>query len=123
MDNLDSATAINFNLKIDNVDNLLDKNGEINFFRIIQECINNVVKHSHADFADIIIKNRKNDIAINISDNGRGFDINNNWNSSDPGSGFGLNNLRKRVEILEGKIEINSYNIPGTEIKIIIPIK
>ncbi len=111
-------TKINFVEKIDEVDNLFSKENEINIFRIVQECINNIIKHSNASKAEIIIFKEDNTLVIRISDDGKGFDSKKVYNQV---KGFGMKNLMKRVSILNGEIDINSF--PGRGTTIIIKVK
>ncbi len=122
IDNLDAASSLNFNLKCDNVDGLLKKEDEIGLFRIVQECINNIIKHSDASEAEIEIIRTNGRIDISIGDNGRGFNSEEYQASADPAKGFGIRNLQKRVNILNGNIIIRSANQKGTNIIINIPL-
>ncbi|GAA5225256.1 tetratricopeptide repeat-containing sensor histidine kinase [Membranihabitans marinus] len=89
---------------------------EITLYRIIQEAINNSIKHAEA--SDIYIQlNRENqNITLSIEDNGRGFDPSLNH------KGIGLKNIRNRVEYLNGRIEINSTVGRGTVIMVEIKL-
>ena len=91
-----------------------DQSLEINLYRIIQEVINNAVKHSQA--TDLFIQMDYNEDTINLTleDNGKGFDISN----LNKRSGIGLKNISDRVDYLNGKLEINSAPDKGTLIVI-----
>jgi signal transduction histidine kinase/ligand-binding sensor domain-containing protein len=121
IDNLESTTSIRFTFDSDNIDHKFDPESEINFFRIIQECVNNIVKHSEADKSSVIIKSGSNSLSVTISDNGKGFDPENNSLPDAPG-GFGLKNLQKRAAILKGEFVIDSVKDKGTTIKLNIPV-
>jgi len=84
----------------------------INIYRVLQEAIQNIIKHSEADNAFITITQTKNEIKIILSDNGKGF-IGNGY------SGIGLNNMRNRINNLGGKLDIQFNN--RTYIVMIIP--
>lgn len=118
--NIKSATKIKFDLQVDIIDNLLSKDKEINIFRIIQECVNNIIKHSEAAKAEIIIKHSGDHLNIIISDNGRGFDFE---KTKEQAKGLGLKNLINRVALLEGEIEFVSSDEFATIVKIDIPVK
>ena len=102
---------------IDMIDGLFSENADINIYRIIQESINNVIKHSDASSLLVRIKKQAKEIDITIKDDGRGFDI-----ESDIGDGFGLIGLRERTKLLGGEISIDSRPQKGTIVKIKIPL-
>lgn len=82
---------------------------QINIYRIVQELINNAVKHSECDAILVSCSQNENTFYITVEDNGKGFSVENS-NSS---SGLGLKNLKSRVEILNGVFHIES-NATGT---------
>ncbi|MGZ5134149.1 MAG: sensor histidine kinase [Flavitalea sp.] len=71
-------------------------------YRIIQEQLNNVLKHSEADHVNIGLKQTNGLVHLTIEDNGVGFD------SQAVKLGFGLNNIRNRLEVVNGKLQIQS---------------
>lgn len=102
--------------ELDSIDNLFSAEAEINIYRIVQESVNNIIKHSSATEAKLAIKNRAENVEILIRDNGRGFDQNGvNMNEMGRG-GFGLIGIAERVRMLGGSYEIDSGR--GTNIKI-----
>jgi two-component system NarL family sensor kinase len=86
-------------------------------FRIIQEGIHNILKHSNASRASIAIKTAANRLLISIDDDGNGFD------TAASMKGSGLHNIRERVNLLSGTIEITSIANKGTSIRISIPFE
>lgn len=113
------TTQINFSNNIDNIDNLLPVDAEINFFRIIQESISNIVKHSDSRNAEINIFIMEQQILVEIIDDGKGFELKKEIENA---GGFGLKNIQNRVEILKGELIINSQNSMGTKLIIKIPL-
>ncbi|RPI13937.1 MAG: sensor histidine kinase [Ignavibacteriae bacterium] len=113
---IEDASGICFDYSIDNIDGILNSYAEINLYRIIQEIINNIAKHSKAGNASVNIRKDYSYIYINIKDNGTGIIKDENH------SGAGMLNLRERVKMLKGKISINS-NKEGTNINIVIKLK
>jgi PAS domain S-box-containing protein len=79
-------------------------------FRVAQEAINNVVKHSHAECASVTISQQGNLLRLYISDSGVGFD------TTTRSSGIGLAGMRERVRFLGGTLSIRSALGEGTEI-------
>lgn len=104
-----------------NIDKVFDKNNEVNFCRIIQECFNNIIKHSKATRASVQIKSEGSQVVTTIKDNGTGFDYYDMINR--PGmKSFGLTGIYERVKMLDGTLKINSAPGLGTEIIIVNPI-
>lgn len=87
-------------------------------YRIIQECVQNVLKHAKATSLDINMIAENNEIDVTIEDNGVGFNINTiNQEST------GLKNIRSRIEYLSGKLDINSRPGNGTVTAFYIPLQ
>ena len=118
--NIEGASSIKFDLLIDDVDNLFDKEKEINIYRIIQECVNNIIKHSKADEAKVMAKKQVEELVIEIADNGKGFNFETAKLKS---NGFGLKNLENRVSFLGGEIKFGTSGEYKTKINITIPIE
>ena len=104
---------LNINGDIDNLGEMIN----INIYRIIQEAMNNCVKHAKASKVNINITRRKNNIEIQFQDNGVGFDIGILKNSKQ----FGLVGIEERVKSLNGDFVIHSVIDKGTTLKIKIP--
>jgi signal transduction histidine kinase len=100
---------------------------EINIYRIIQEAVSNICKHSQAQNVHIKFIVKKQKIIINIIDNGIGFDVNKVLNKDvsikTDLKGIGLLGMYERVALLDGNITINSTLNKGTEITITIPLE
>ncbi len=87
----------------------------MNIYRIIQEAINNAIKHSGASKIAVTIECDENKLIIEITDNGRGFDV------ETTNDGNGLNNIKKRAKEIGGEIEFNSKLGEGTVMKLFLP--
>ena len=88
-------------------------------FRIVQEALTNVVKHSNATYVDLGILINKDKIILKIDDDGQGFDPSEiNFSGSN-----GLNNIKDRVALLSGRFKLKSAPAKGTKIEITIPLK
>lgn len=118
------SSGIAFSMEIDQLKGVLSRDAEINFYRIVQECINNIVKHANARKAEIsIIRNNQN-IQLSVKDNGKGFAIEQTSAASETGRpGFGLAGIAERVRILGGIYELQSTEGRGTTVSITIAIK
>jgi len=90
---------------------------EITCFRVVQEALTNIKKHSKAKNASVKFEFGMRFISIIIKDDGIGFDKEN------IGQGYGLMGMRERIEILNGKFEISSFKNKGTQIYISIPVR
>lgn len=103
---------------IDNIDHLLNPKQELNLYRIIQESLNNIIKHSKADSAQVIINETSKRVYLSIKDNGIGFNYHEKYQN--PNS-IGLKNLKSRVIFLKGLIRVRSIMNKGTTIEISFP--
>lgn len=100
------------------VDSPFDDTTEIILYRVLQESVNNVMKHAHADRLDISLIKSEESISLTIEDNGKGFDATN----PDIFNGMGLNNLKSRINFLKGKVEFDSQINRGTLVSVYIPL-
>ncbi len=112
------VTDINATAEIDDVDHCLTDEAQINLYRIVQECVNNIIKHSHATEALLAIKRKDGEIALLIDDNGRGFASKENHTVDSGNGGFGLVGIAERVKMLQGSCEIDSAAGRGTSVRI-----
>ncbi len=96
----------------------LDQNVEIVLYRVIQESVNNVIKHAGASRLDIQLVRETNGVTATIEDNGKGFDTS-NYEKFD---GIGLKNILTRTEYLKGTVDISSSPQKGTLVAIYIPL-
>ena len=88
-------------------------NKELSIFRIIQELVNNVLKHSKASLLSVELHRKNKSLLINVKDNGKGFDEKDlNF------AGSGLHSIKNRLDLLNGNMEIESSET-GTTVKII----
>ncbi|TKC12921.1 tetratricopeptide repeat protein [Pedobacter polaris] len=95
----------------------LDQNIETVLYRVIQETVNNVIKHAEASSLDIQLSKDEEGINAMIEDNGRGF----NTSELEKFEGIGLKNIRSRVEYLKGSVDFSSTPSSGTLVAIFIP--
>ena len=113
----ENNTGINISFTADNIPDSLDRRLQIYLYRISQEAINNITKHSGATKATIKISGCGNCISLNIADNGIGFDAEGNGHK-----GNGIVNIRERVQLLSGEYHLYSAPGKGTRISIEIPV-
>lgn len=91
---------------------------ETKIYFIISELLNNIIKHSQATLAQVILTENPGELSIQINDNGKGFDIN-KFNFVE---GFGLNQIKARINNMNGQFDVKSKKNRGTSIKIKVPI-
>ena len=101
------------------LDNRLENSLELTLFRIIQELVTNVIKHSKASEVTIHLTNHDDSINIMVEDNGIGFNPNQITKTN---KGMGISSIDKRVEHLDGKLTIESEKNKGTTVIIDIPL-
>ena len=110
---------LNVKLKIDGDIDQLGEMANINIYRIIQEGMNNCVKHAKASLVNIKLSMKKDQLTLLFKDNGVGFDK----KILESTKQFGLVGIDERVKALNGQFEVVSEIDHGTEIRIILPIK
>jgi signal transduction histidine kinase len=114
-------SPISFATRVEDIDGVFDNDSEIHVYRIVQEAVTNIIKHSGATEATVVIKKRPSTISLSIRDNGRGFDP--TKSSSQPhGFSYGLSGIAERVRILEGTLVIDSRPDSGTNLTIEVPL-
>lgn len=91
-------------------------------FRIVQEAITNIIRHSHATRVSVSLQQEADDLCLSICDNGAGFDVRNALEQAASGRSMGLLGMQERVRFLNGSISIESRPGQGTEIRIRIPV-
>lgn len=105
------------NVHITGITIFLEANKELVLFRIVQEALNNILKHSLATIIDISVNFDDNNLCLQIQDNGSGFS-----NGVHAEAGIGLKNMCKRAKMINGNCLITSLPGSGTIINIKIPI-
>lgn len=112
------SCEIDFHTQITDVNGVLPKEDEINVYRIIQESVNNIVRHSQATRAKVVLEQSKNTLKLTVSDNGIGF---RQGEDDYQKMGLGLNGMRERTKMSGGEFSIQSA--PGKGTKIIAEFK
>ena len=113
------TTTISFTSDIDPIDNLIPKEIEIHVYRIIQECVNNIIKHAHATAGKVTIKRWYNRLNIDVEDNGTGFDV--SFQRTQNERGIGLQGIIERARFIGGTMRVESS--PGKGTRVLITIK
>jgi PAS domain S-box-containing protein len=90
-------------------------------YRIMQEALNNVAKHSHANFVQLKLKKNESHLNLIIQDNGRGFNLDKAMALKTSRRGFGLASMRERAELTGATFKIDAAPGEGTTIRIVWP--
>jgi len=106
---------LHFNI-MDAIGKPIDPDIQLSLYRIIQEQLQNILKHSGATFIQILLNIGKDKIALKIFDNGKGFDT-----ELQKHNGIGFSNIKRRIEIFSGSLSIKSSVGNGCEIIVEIP--
>lgn len=99
----------------------LNRETETHLYRITQEALNNIAKHSRADNVSVVLKRRDDEIILIIEDNGRGFDHTSSARRAESGKGLGLLGMSERASLVGGDVEIESAPGKGTTIYARVP--
>lgn len=113
------ATGLEIHARVALFDEVFSKDGEVLFYRVIQESLNNIVKHAQATSVEISIVQTETQVTAHIQDNGRGFVT----VPESQSSGFGLIGLAERVRMLGGTHSIESEAGKGTKVTVTIPLR
>ncbi|MES2777946.1 MAG: sensor histidine kinase [Bacteroidota bacterium] len=117
VDNIDSR-ILKVDLYSEGLNERIDSNTETVLYRVVQECVNNVIKHSGANHLDISLIKDPDGISVTIEDNGKGFLV----SEKEKSEGIGLKNIRTRVEFLKGTVDFDSTPGKGTLVAIHVPV-
>jgi two-component system sensor histidine kinase DegS len=101
---------------------ITDKNLTLTIFRVIQEALSNIRKHSEAKEASIRLEFAPLGVAVKISDSGKGFDTSlMKVGKDDRSGGFGLFSMNERIELLNGTMQVTSKPGKGTVVSVVLP--
>lgn len=109
---------LKINVEATGFKNRIESNAETVLYRVIQESVNNVIKHAKASRLDILLNRDDSGIRVKITDNGVGFDA----QRTEQFTGIGLKNIRARVEYLKGTLEYHSAPGQGTTVQVSVPL-
>jgi PAS domain S-box-containing protein len=88
----------------------------LSLFRVVQEGLRNIKRHSGADHAEVHLECLNNTLFLSVIDQGKGFD------NSAPSSGIGIRSMRERLRSLGGQLEIHSRPMEGTRVRATVPL-
>ena len=117
-DQIKSTSTIEWSYHIDRIDETIAKEKEINFYRVLQEASKNILKHSSASQASVMVKLFETEIRVSLWDDGKGFAM----KKMEGLGGLGFLGMKERVENLGGSLVVQSSLGEGTVVKFVIPI-
>ena len=121
VDQIERSSGIKFEARIEDVDDLLSNESQLAAYRSLQECLNNVVKHSGSPTATVAVRRAESGVEVLVEDAGKGFDTEHVLDEDVSNAGFGLKNIVQRVRLLGGSIRIESEPEKFTRVVIWIP--
>jgi len=113
---VDASSGLEVQQRLDNVDDVLQDTSATHVYRIVQEALNNIMKHAHAKLARVELERDIHALRLVIRDDGSGF------NPASRGSGLGLASIAERVRMLHGTLRIEARVGAGTSMHIELPL-
>lgn len=114
------TSGVQVTLICDDKSRRLEPKLELMLFRIVQELLNNSLKHAQANAISIKLQLTEKEATVHYADNGVGFDY---LEVQQKGQGMGVVTLQSRVDLLRGKIEIRSLAGVGTQVEVKVPLQ
>ena len=112
------AAGIEALVHAENVAGLLSAESELALYRIVQESVSNVIRHSGASRVSVALRRRGPGVDVTIEDDGSGFDPPRVMNGD---RGLGLFGMKERAAIMGGRLEIDSTRGTGTRVQVSVP--
>ena len=123
INNFAKSYNIKMTLDMRDIDSLLPRNSHAIVYRIIQEALTNVVKHSQAKNVSFAIAEDDSRVSLSVEDNGIGFDAKETLTRGPEEKGLGLATMKGRAQMLGGDLNISTQAGKGTLVTLSIPIK
>ncbi len=120
------SSGLELRFEIGEIDEVFSKEAEINLYRIVQESLNNIVKHAEATEAQVIIKRHDQAVQVIVGDNGKGFApeaLEVKDGNASARRGFGLIGIAERARMLGGDLTVQSAPNRGTIVKRKVSLK
>jgi signal transduction histidine kinase len=116
-------SATNVTSDIMDIDHIFSEDAQVNIFRILQEALTNIGKHSEATNVSVSVKRQDDVASLFLEDDGRGFDITKTMKKNAAERGLGLSIMNERARMLGGDFDLWSQEGKGTRITMNIPVK
>ena len=120
-DSLDVA-GVELHLEVVGQEKRLPPQVEIALFRIVQEAITNIVRHARAESTYVSLEFKDNGIAVQVEDDGIGFDLSRVFSPAGARDAVGLLGMKERAELLGGTLTIDTKPAGGTRVAVEIPV-
>jgi two-component system sensor histidine kinase UhpB len=117
---LSESVGIPIRIEADHVDAMLSQEAELALYRIAQESISNAVRHAQPTRVVVRIRRESRAVVLSVSDDGRGFEIE-EVNTSQEG-GLGIFGMKERASYVGGQVTIRSVRSEGTDVRAVIPV-
>lgn len=117
--NIADATGMAMDLQLEDIGHRLAPEAELALYRVIQEALSNIARHSGADLLRLHLGVAGHQVFADVEDNGRGFDVANAMSSN---GGLGLFGMQERASYVGGSVEIESEPGTGTRVHVLVPI-
>jgi signal transduction histidine kinase len=115
-------TGYSTELNVDGKTIRLEPQKELILFRIIQEVLNNIIKHAEANKILVTVKYEEKEIRLHVKDNGKGFDLTPLHEENNSGSGLGIRNMHNRAKLIGADFKMTSSTGSGTEVCLTVPL-
>ena len=110
---------VHIELRAEDIPRELPPEIALSIFRVLQEALQNAIKHSGASRIDVLLNHDSNEIHLTVRDSGRGFDT----AQALKGHGLGLTSMRERVALVDGELSIESQPDKGTTVYARVPLR
>ncbi len=117
---VDESTPLDVHADIADVDGLIPAEREIDLYRVVQEGMNNIIKHAGATRADVRLERVNGSLRLHLRDDGKGFDI--GAAKTGAPTGMGLEDMTERMHLLGGQLRIESAAGRGTLLEATVPL-
>lgn len=112
---------VKVDVKIDSMKKNISDDIELNIYRIVQESLHNIEKHSKAKNVKLRLSGKKDKLVLQIQDDGKGYNVEKKTNSNLQQQKYGMIGMRERAESIGGKLNVKSTLGLGTQIELILP--
>lgn len=119
---LKKAYNVDINVDVSGEENRLPQETELALFRIIQEALINAAKHARVSSMQVKIAYQEDKVEVNVIDSGQGFELPEKISSLPRAGKLGLEGIVERVQLLGGKVDINTGRGRGTSVNVEIPL-
>ena len=100
----------------------LPESVSICLFRVVQESVTNIIRHAEAERSSVFITGSETEVRLEVSDDGKGFDVPSNFDELASQDSFGLAGIKERVDLVKGDFSLYSHKGQGTRLEVAIPV-